>query len=179
LRTAPALASIRQPLNDLWELSVNVASLAFVAARSWSRVSPDRALLAGLMHAMGRIYILSRSVEHPGLFSDMEAYHQIERDWHATIAKIVLESWDISPDIVEAVEQFERPGRKGGGDPDLTDVLAVAHMLASLQDAPEAMEAQLAEASASRRLGITPESVNKVLQETASELASLHTALGA
>jgi hypothetical protein len=34
-------------------------------AGSWSRVSPVRALLAGLMHAMGRIYILSRSVEHP------------------------------------------------------------------------------------------------------------------
>jgi HD-like signal output (HDOD) protein len=179
LRNAPALATIRQPLNNMWELSVNVASLAFVAARSWSRVSPDRALLAGLMHAMGRIYILSRSVEHPGLFSDMDAYHQIERDWHATISKIVLESWDISPEIVTAVEQFERPDRKGGGEPDLTDVLAVAHMLATLQDAPDTLEAQLSEAPASRRLGITHESVSKVLQETASELASLHAALGA
>jgi hypothetical protein len=52
-------------------------------------------------------------------------------------------------------------------------------MLATLQDAPDTLEAQLAEAPASRRLGITHESVNKVLQETASELASLHAALGA
>jgi HD-like signal output (HDOD) protein len=179
LRNAPALETLRQPLNSLWELSVNVASLAFVAARSWTRVSPDRALLAGLMHAVGRIYILSRSVEHPGLFADLDAYHQIERDWHATIAKIVLEGWEISPDIVTAVESFEGPGRPGGGDQDLTDVLTVAHMLATLQDAPEALEAQLSEAAASRRLGITHESVCKVLQESASELASLHAALGA
>jgi HD-like signal output (HDOD) protein len=179
LRNAPALAAIRQPLNNLWELSVNVASLAYVAARSWTKVSPDRALLAGLMHSMGRIYILSRAVEHPGLFADMDAYHQLERDWHATIAKVVLESWDISPDIVTAIEEFERPGREGGGDPDLTDVLAVAYMLATLQDAPETLEAQLSEAPASRRLGITHASVSKVLQESASELASLHDALGA
>jgi hypothetical protein len=52
-------------------------------------------------------------------------------------------------------------------------------MLATLQDAPEALEAQLSEAAASRRLGITHESVCKVLQESASELASLHAALGA
>lgn len=178
LSNAPALAPIRVPLNQLWERSVEVASLAFVAARSWTRVSADRALLAGLMHGMGKVYILTRCAEHPALFTDQASYHQIVRDWHAPIAKIVLDSWDIAPDIVSAVEHFEELDRVHDGAPDLTDVLAVANVLASLLHDPEALEAQLASASASRRLGITHESVGQVLSDTADELASLHAALG-
>ncbi len=65
IRNAPALAPIRQPLNELWEHSVKMAAMAFVAARRWTRVSPDQALLAGLMHGVGKVYILARSAEHP------------------------------------------------------------------------------------------------------------------
>src|SRR5690606_21030263 len=97
LRNAPALESIREPLNALWERSVEVAGLAYVAARSWTRLSPDHALLAGLMHAMGRLYIMTRSVDHPALFADAAAYQQIVSKWQAPIARMVLESWDLSP----------------------------------------------------------------------------------
>jgi HD-like signal output (HDOD) protein len=178
IRNAPTLAPIKKPLNDLWEHSVKVAAMAFVVARRWTRVNADRALLAGLMHGMGRVYILTRAVKHPELFSDTAAYHQIVRDWHASIAKAVLESWEIAPDIVEAVEQYEQLGRIGGEEADLTDVLTIAALLVSHHKDLETLELQLGETGASTRLGITRDSVQKVLQETAEELASLHKALG-
>lgn len=178
IRKAPELATIRQPLNELWDRSVKVAAMAHVAARRWARVSPDQALLAGLMHCVGKVYILARSAKFPNLFADPAAYERIVTDWHAAVAKAVLESWEIAPDIVEAVEQFEQLDRNGGEDPDLTDVLTIAEQLVTLQDDPEVMEAQLAQVSASRRLGLTRESCEKVLEETADELASLHAALG-
>lgn len=178
IRRAPELEPMREPLNALWERSVRVAAMAYVAARSWTRISPDNALLAGLMHGMGRLYILTRSVGHPGLFADAAAYQQIVSQWHAPIAKLVLESWDMSPDLVEAVEKFEHVDREPGASPDLTDVLAVAYLLACFPTDPEALEAQLAATSASRRLGLSAESVQKVLQESSTELASLHAALG-
>lgn len=62
LRQAPALAPLRKPLNELWERSVKVAAMSYVVARSWSRINPDTALLAGLMHGMGRVYILTRTI---------------------------------------------------------------------------------------------------------------------
>lgn len=177
LRNAPALEPIREPLNALWERSVKVAAMACVASRRWTRLSPDHALLAGLMHAMGRLYIMTRAASHPGLFADAAAYQQIVSKWQAPIARMVLESWDMSPDVVDAVEKFEHPEREPGAPADLTDVLAVAWLLASFPTDPEALEAQLAATSASRRLGLTAESVQKVLQESAAELASLHAAL--
>lgn len=177
IRNAAALAPIRKPLNELWERSVKVAAMAFVVARSWTKVNADQALLAGLMHGMGRVYILTRAVQHPDLFADASAYQQIVRDWHASISKAVLESWEIAPDIVEAVEQYEQLDRPGGGAPDLTDVLTIANLLVSFHTDREALEMHLRETTASQRLGLTPEVCNKVLQETAEELASLSKAL--
>lgn len=177
IRNAPALAPIRRPLNELWERSVKVAAMAYMVARRWTRVNADQALLAGLMHGMGRVYILTRAVNHPDLFADAASYQQIVRDWHASIAKAVLESWEIAPDIIEAVEQYEQIDREGAGTPDLTDVLTIANLLVSFHTDRDAMAVHLQETSAAVRLGLTPEGCEKVLQETADELASLRKAL--
>lgn len=178
LKNAAELAPLRKPLNELWERSVKVAAMCFVVARSWSKVNPDSALLAGLLHGMGRVYILTRAVKHPGLFADTAAYQQIVRDWHPSIAKAVLESWEISPQIIEAIENYTDLDRRNGGDPDLTDVLAVADLLVSFHSDPAALELHLKEVRAAGRLGIDLATCQKVLKETAVELASLRSALG-
>lgn len=177
LKQAPALAPLRKPLNELWERSVKVAAMAFVVARSWSRVNPDTALLAGLMHGMGRVYILTRAVNHPGLFADHAAYQQIVQDWHGSIAKAVLESWEISPEIIQAVEHYADLDRSYNGPADLTDVLTVADLLVSFHTDPAALEVHMREVRAASRLGLDVQTCQKVLQETAGELASLRSAL--
>jgi len=179
IKNAPALQPIRKPLNELWERSVKVAAMAYVVARRWTKVNADKALLSGLMHGMGRVYILTRAVKHPTLFSDAESYQQIVRDWNTSIAKAVLESWEIAPDIIDAVEHYEDLERAGTGTPDLTDVLTIANLLVSFHSDPSQLEIRLQETAASSRLGLTPETCQKALQETAGELASLRQALGA
>jgi HD-like signal output (HDOD) protein len=178
IKNAKELAPLRKPLHDLWERSVKVAAMSFVVARSWTTVNADQAMLAGLMHGMGRVYILTRAVKHTELFADPSAYHQIVRDWNAQVAKAVLESWEISPDIIDAVENYETLDRAGNGEVDLTDVLTIANVLVSFHTDPSAMEMRLKETSAAVRLGVNAEAIQKVLQETAGELASLRSALG-
>jgi len=178
IKNAKELAPLRKPLHDLWERSVKVAAMSFVVARSWTKVNADQAMLAGLMHGMGRVYILTRAVKHTELFADPSAYHQIVRDWNAQVAKAVLESWEISPDIIEAVEHYEILDRAGSGEVDLTDVLTIANVLVSFHTDLPAMEMRLKETSAAVRLGVNAEAIQKVLQETGGELASLRSALG-
>lgn len=178
IKNAKELAPLRKPLHDLWERSVKVAAMSFVVARSWTKVNADQAMLAGLMHGMGRVYILTRAVKHTELFADPTTYHQIVRDWNAQVAKAVLTSWEISPDIIDAVENYENLDRAGTGEVDLTDVLTIANVLVSFHTDPAAMEMRLKETSAAVRLGVNAEAIQKVLQETAGELASLRSALG-
>src|SRR5882757_1960784 len=69
LRLAPALRSIAKPLNVLWEESISVASICQVIARR-TKVNPDEAFLTGLLHGIGRLYMMVRAVgKQNNLFS--------------------------------------------------------------------------------------------------------------
>ncbi|MBK9252770.1 MAG: hypothetical protein IPM70_13190, partial [Proteobacteria bacterium] len=84
---------------------------------------------------------------------------------------------EISPDIIDAVK-YEVLDRAGTGEVDLTDVLTIANVLVSFHTDLPALEMRLKETSAAVRLGVNAEAVQKVLQETVGEIASLRSALG-
>ena len=67
LRAATELKEISGQLNELWQRNVQVASIAYVLARKRTQVNPDTALLTGLLHGVGRLYIMTRAVRHPAL----------------------------------------------------------------------------------------------------------------
>src|ERR1700722_20060512 len=92
LRLAPALRAIAKPLNVLWEESITVASICQVLARC-TKISPDEAFLTGLLHGMGRMYIMVRSVgKSDHLYRDPSFVDMIA-SWHPAIGKAVLENW--------------------------------------------------------------------------------------
>lgn len=107
----------------------------------------------------------------------MASYQQIVQDWHPAIAKAVLENWDISPEIIEAVEQYTDIEREHEGAADLTDVLTMADLLVSFHNDPAALDTCVKGVRAAVRLGLDVSVCQAVLQETAAELASLRAAL--
>ncbi len=66
LKKVDSLKGLEQPLDELWQRSAAVAAMSHAVARRFSRVNPDTAMLAGLLHGIGRLYILTRSSRHPG-----------------------------------------------------------------------------------------------------------------
>ena len=175
----PVAAPIRKPLNELWERSVKVAAMAFVVARRWTKVNADQALLAGLMHGMGRVYILTRAVKHPALFADARP---ISRSCATGTRRLPRPCWRAgrSPRKSSMQSRTTRTSSAtGSGDADLTDVLTIANLLVSFHTDPASPRAAPAAdhghraSRASRR-----DACQKVLQETAGELASLRHALG-
>jgi HD-like signal output (HDOD) protein len=179
IKKSESLAGLRQPLNELWERSVLVAALSYVVAKRCTNVNADTALLAGLMHGMGRLYILTRAAKHPELFNDSPTYNQIVRDWHSSIAKAILENWEISEEIVLAVEEYENLDRSHVGYTDLTDVLTVASLMGSFHEFPESLELNMQGVKAFERMQLDAEAVTRILAESAQEVASLRSALGA
>ena len=120
LKKQDALKGLEKPLEDLWKRSAAVAAMSHAVARRYSKVNPDTALLAGLLHGIGQLYILTRSAQHPGLFANQAAYTAIVRDWHSAIAKALLENWEMAEEVIEAVSNFEDLERShsGPGGPD-------------------------------------------------------------
>jgi HD-like signal output (HDOD) protein len=177
LRKVEEFQHLRGPLDDLWKNSVQIAALCHVLARRFTSLNGDAALLAGLMHNVGRIYILTRASKNPALMADRLTYNSMVRDWHANVGKAVLENWRVAEEIVDAVTGYEDLEREARGPVTLTDVLSLATLLElkSHQVAPEPDENFL---KGLKRLQLQPGDCNSVLEESAEEIAALRAALG-
>jgi HD-like signal output (HDOD) protein len=168
----------REPLRTLWQRSALVAAMASVVAKRLTKLNPDTAALAGMLHGMGKLYILVNAVKHPKLFADTEAYKSIEQLWHANIAKALLENWEIAADVVDAVHLQEDLDYLHDGDIDLTDVLLIANLLATYRDHPEDIELNLQGVPAARRFRLDGAGFRQLLAESSTEIGALRAALG-
>jgi HD-like signal output (HDOD) protein len=178
LSKSQPLQTVKQPLRALWQRSALVAAMANVVARRLTNVNADAAALAGMVHGIGKLFILVRAVDFPGLFADPASYSRIEQLWHANIAKAVLENWELADDVVAAVHLHEDLDYTHEGPADLTDVLVIANLLVAFRQNPQSIELNLQGVTAATRLQLDAESYKRLLEESAAEIEALRTALG-
>lgn len=177
LRLAPALRSISKPLNVLWEESITVAALCQVIARR-SRVSPEEAFLTGLLHGIGRLYIMVRSVgKSHELYKD-PTFTDMIASWHAAIGKAVLENWGFDEHMCEALGDQDVYDRISKNAPDLTDILVVAVSLAHVLREPGPRSVDTDGIKSYGRLHLTAQHCAEILKHAEHQLGSLHAALG-
>jgi len=178
LKKVDSLKGLEEPLDSLWRASAAVAAMSHAVAKRYSKVNPDTAMLAGLLHGIGKLYILTRSSKHPALFADQVTYNQIVRDWHSAVAKALLENWDMAEEIVSAVSEYEDMERSHTGPVDLTDVLTVGNLLAAFKEHPETLEINMHDVAACKRMSIDRATYEKLIDESESEIDALRQALG-
>jgi HD-like signal output (HDOD) protein len=178
LRAAVQFKHLEPMLDALWKHSVHVAALSHVVARRFTSLNGDTALLAGLMHNVGRIYILTRASTQPALYNDQLTYQSIVRDWHTNVAKALLENWQVADEIIDAVGNHEDLNREVRGPVTLTDVVALSTLLqqhignGALRDPTEPL------VWASKRLQVRYADCQSVIDESATDIEALKAVLG-
>jgi HD-like signal output (HDOD) protein len=177
LGQSEALRGLEKPLDVLARQTGQVASLCHVVAQKYTRVPPDAAMLAGLLHSCGRLYLLVRASSHRGLFADVHAYRAVERDWHLSVAVALLENWNVPDEIVHAVAESEDVGREARGAPSLTDVLMLALTIGRHAAEPDALEACLQDTKCLARFNVSAGAIAEMLTASQNELAQLEAAL--
>jgi HD-like signal output (HDOD) protein len=180
MKDEPSLRSIAKPLQELWKKSIAVASICQVVARH-TKIKPDEAFLVGLLHGIGRLYIMAKAVgKPPAVIHDLECEETIV-SWHASIGKAVLENWRVGEAMAESVGKQCDYSYTLHREPDLTDVLIVSIALAdALEHAPQAAPPVIDMESIKSfgNIGLTLEDCLTTLRHTEYQLGSLHDALG-
>lgn len=176
MQSAPALKSIAEPLNSLWRQSIAVASICQVVARR-TKVSADEAFLTGLMHGIGRLYIMVRATGQLRDAPEATLMDQIT-GWHPSIGKAVLENWGFSEKMCDAVGAQADQQRVVRGEADLTDVLIASICLSQALASPAPRNIDMAGINAFPRIGLTAEEADAILSHAECQLASLYEALG-
>ena len=178
IRNSSKLAGLERALQDIWKSSTVVAAFSFVLARTCSRVNPDEALLTGMMHSIGKLYVLTRASAHPELFKNEGTLSKIIREWHPSIGKAILENWDLPENMVAAVGDQEEHGRTEHVTADLSDVIAIAVLMERHADDLPALKAAFDGLPAAGRLGLDESRTASVMRDSATEVKALSEALG-
>ncbi len=178
LKRSSELAHIRGDLEACWQEGIRVAALAHAIARETRAARGDEALLVGLLHNIGKIYIVARAGRDSVLHRDPGVKAGVMRDWHPGIGQALVENWKLPEHIAAAVgAQLERT-REHAGAPDLTDLLIVAVELATQIASGTSNDSQVALLPAARALGLDDALAVRVVLDSHTEIETLQAALG-
>ena len=176
--SVPEGSPLKTHIVNLRKHSIRVASLAYlIAKRKPCSKNPDEAMLAGLLHNVGKFYILARAVRFPDLFSNEQEIKAQLKTWHTGIGSAIVESWGFLEQIVEAVDQHEELDRSPLDPPDLTDIVIVGNLIANDPDLLDSAWSDSAGNPSCRKLQIDKQAVIQLLRESAKEINSLSSAL--
>lgn len=164
-------------LEKLWDECAHVAALCFILAKKRTRLNADEALLIGLMHGIGKLYILGRAESHPELFGNESELFDIMDEWHAQIGSSIVDNWGFEEYVVQAIAGYTDLERDHEDDADYTDVLTLAYLFSRFVRADN-MEVQLENVPASRHLSIGTADLMPILDESKEQINSLRRALG-
>ena len=184
MKHAESLRSIAKPLDELWRECISVASVCQAMARH-TKVSPDEAFLTGLLHGIGRLYIMVRAVGHTAQFGSDQALLDLIADWHGPIGKAVLENWGFAEQMCNAVGEQDDHERRWIHDSELSDILVASVVLAGTFDSPAALDNSAPRTvamdgiSAFQHIGLTEHDCAVILTHAKQHLGLLQDALGA
>jgi HD-like signal output (HDOD) protein len=175
---AHSVKDIRPHLEALWERSAWTAAVSFVIARKFTRVNRDIAFLCGLMHGVGKLFILTRAAHYPFVLRDRTKYSTMLRKWHSHFAKSILTGWRINEGVIEAVTQYENLNREVVGDePDLTDILATSYLVVGHAGRMHDLSMTVEKIASFSRLRLDIMAVEETLESAKEEIEDLRLAI--
>ncbi|MET0067180.1 MAG: HDOD domain-containing protein [Candidatus Thiodiazotropha sp.] len=119
---------LKQLMQQLLQHSVKVSALCYVMAKVSQKFNPEHALLAGLLHDIGNVAILSYAERFPEVTNDDEKLQQVMDDMRGRIGSVILRDWGFIEDLILVTQEAENWFRDHEGDADYADLVIVAQL---------------------------------------------------
>jgi HD-like signal output (HDOD) protein len=170
-------AKLRPHIRLLWRKGALVASIAYVLARETRAAKSDEALMTGLMHNIGNLYVTVNAPHRSTRGAESKAWDQVVEEWHPRIASSILEHWKFPAAIVAAVAKQNTWDRETPGDEGLTDVLVAAIALGSCVFHRELLDDTVTAGPSFQRLGLGSGDCHRLMAAAANQIKALRAAL--
>ena len=133
--------------------------MSFVIARNSGNVNADNAFLCGLLHDIGRLYILTKATRYPKLLGDPQSLKTVQDQWYASVGKSIIEAWGFSSEIANSLDDEDRVTSRGG-PPGLVDVVSLAKLVLTVDEPAE----DAAFADIAGKLNVSAETLPLILE---------------
>lgn len=170
--------TLKSKLQDLWREGALVAAIAYVLARETQTANPDEALLTGLMHNIGKLYITLNMPKGAPAPANSHTWASAVRELHPQIAVSILQHWKFPPAIIAAVgHQNARQPQLPSGEHGLTDILIAATELVPGVFDREVLPGIVESVPTFSRLKLAAADCKRILSASAEQIRSLRASL--
>lgn len=177
VRDAPRFRIVHERLAQVWQRSVLMASLARVLAARVGGVTRELATTAGLLHAVGRVWVIACAASYPQVLQDPVRFETLQQMWQPMASRRLLTVWQMDPSLVAAVADHPSAETADGRVGRLTDLLFVCQLFSAFRDAPLELADRLAVSPSAARLGMRGQERALVFGHSADELRAVREAL--
>ncbi|MCW8903207.1 HDOD domain-containing protein [Sedimenticola sp.] len=117
-------------LRSMWEQSVEIAAISRVLSQNLRHLDKEQAMLAGLIHNIGSLPILTWAESYPELMEDEAELDKLVAELTPAIGTQILEFWGFPESLVRVAAEAQNLSYDSGPQADYVDVVIVARLQA-------------------------------------------------
>ncbi|MDF1583935.1 MAG: HDOD domain-containing protein [Methyloprofundus sp.] len=140
-----------------WEASVNVSSICRALVTFAPHLNPDEAMLAGLIHQIGKLPILMLAENIPEFRDSPTRLDKLLEKAHPPIGKIIMQTWSFPAELKEVASEYVNFQRDSGPKADYVDVVQVAFLQSIAGTDHPACRVDWSTEKAFDKLGLAPD----------------------
>lgn len=91
-------------LRAIWANGMKLSCMAHAIAQRRSALNCETAFLCGLLHEVGKLYLVTKAEEFPGLLGDKKSFSAILEEWNPQISKSIIESWGFADEVAHSAD---------------------------------------------------------------------------
>ena len=152
--------------------STEVEGIANVLCRHYTKLKPDQATLAGLIHNIGVLPILTYA-EDTSKLNDPITLERVIDKIHPKVGTKILQSWEFPQELIAVPGNYLNFQRDTGNEkPDYADIVMVANLQSYIGSEHPLTTFDWATVSAFGRLGLDPHIEDTEGEDLSEEMAA-------
>ncbi len=158
-------------IRRIWARGMKLSSMAHAVAGQRSYLNQETAYLCGLMHEVGKLYILTKAEDFPELLGDGESLQQVLEEWNPQVSKSIIESWGFPDEVAESADPASYVDNVADSTAILADVMFVSKLLVDGNEAK--LSAVFKDSPSCRRLGVDEQAAAQIMLAYREKLRSM------
>ena len=144
-------------MREVWAKSTEVAGICHVLCKHYTKLGPDQATLAGLVHKIGVLPILKFAEEqHTELLENSATLDLVINELHPTIGSLILKTWEFPDHLIIVPKEHIKFQRKVD-KVDFADLVMVSSLQSYIGTDHPYTQMDWTTISAFDRVGLSPE----------------------
>lgn len=153
----PTSQALDQKFRETWEHSISIAAISRALSSMRKSLDPEQAMLAGLIHQIGKLPILTMAENMPELANNEAKLNDYLEALHPQVGKMIMENWEFPEALKKVPSDYVDFYRNPSPEADYVDVVIVAHLQSHVGSDRSEGNIDLSSVPAFAKLGLAPE----------------------